>query len=180
MSDTETAYPRIYVASLSDYNAGRLHGIWIDVDDVSGDDIGQQVEDMLAQSSEPIAEEWAIHDYEGFGSIRLSEWESFERVAELGRMIAEHGEAFKAWIANDPTKDEDDFEDFEDEYRGTWESVEDYAYELIQDLVPRSDLEDSLLGRYFDYEAFARDLVLGGDIWTADLGYGEVAIFSGC
>ena len=27
-----TSGPRIYVASLSDYNAGRLHGEWIDAD----------------------------------------------------------------------------------------------------------------------------------------------------
>ena len=29
---------------------------------------------MLAASPR-LAEEWAIHDYEGFGSFRLSEWD---------------------------------------------------------------------------------------------------------
>ena len=30
MSESTGPSPRIYVASLSDYNAGRLHGVWID------------------------------------------------------------------------------------------------------------------------------------------------------
>ena len=49
---------------------------------------------MLAASPEPGAEEWAIHDYEGFGEMRLSEWESFERVSAIAAGIAEHGAAF--------------------------------------------------------------------------------------
>lgn len=57
--------PRIYVASLSDYNAGTLHGTWIDLEpDMSADEIMEQIESMLADSNEPYAEEWAIHDHE--------------------------------------------------------------------------------------------------------------------
>jgi len=59
---TETAQEyRIYVASLSDYNAGRLHGAWIDATQ-DADEIEAEVQEMLAASPEPIAEEWAIHD----------------------------------------------------------------------------------------------------------------------
>ena len=55
--------PRIYVASLSDYNAGRLHGRWIDATQ-SADTIREELSQMLAESQEPIAEEWAIHAYD--------------------------------------------------------------------------------------------------------------------
>lgn len=51
--------PRVYVASLADCNAGRLHGRWIDADQ-SADAIREQIAEMLAESKEPIAEEWAI------------------------------------------------------------------------------------------------------------------------
>lgn len=44
---------RIYVASLSDYNAGRLHGVWIDCDGMNADDLTQTVNEMLAQSKHP-------------------------------------------------------------------------------------------------------------------------------
>ena len=43
------------------------------------------------------AEEWAVFDYEGFGPLRLSEYETVERISRLGRGIAEHGEAFAAF-----------------------------------------------------------------------------------
>ena len=47
--------------------------------------------DMLAKSPIPDAEEWAIHDFEGFAAIRIREYDSFEHVAELAAFIAEHG-----------------------------------------------------------------------------------------
>jgi|GEM_PF-6178432 len=46
-----------------------------------------------ARYGEP-AEEWAIHDYEGFGLVALSEWERVERVADLARGVVRHSEAF--------------------------------------------------------------------------------------
>ena len=64
--------PRIYVASLSDYNAGQLHGKWIDADQEASNILGA-VHAMLSASTEPYAEEWAIHDYEGFGDLRLGQ-----------------------------------------------------------------------------------------------------------
>ena len=73
--------PRIYVASLSDYNDGRLFGRWIDAA-VEPEDLARQVDKMLAASPTPGAEEWAIHDYEGFGPLPLSE---YERLALVSR-----------------------------------------------------------------------------------------------
>ena len=53
----------IYAACLASYNAGRLHGVWIDAtQDVDHTDADIRV--MLSESFEPDAEEWAIHDYE--------------------------------------------------------------------------------------------------------------------
>jgi len=63
--------PRIYVASLSDYNAGRLHGGWFDADR-EPEKLEKEIGFMLACSPELIAEEWAIHDHEGFGLAHIS------------------------------------------------------------------------------------------------------------
>lgn len=41
--------PRIYVASLSDYTAGVLHGEWIEADQ-NPEDVHQAVNDMLTKS----------------------------------------------------------------------------------------------------------------------------------
>jgi len=56
---------RIYVADLSAYNNGKLHGAWINTIDEL-DDIQDQINDMLRKSPEGFAEEYVIYDYEGF------------------------------------------------------------------------------------------------------------------
>ena len=48
--------PRIYLASLADYNAGHLHGAWRPADQ-SVDDLQEQAQAMLAASPLPGAEE---------------------------------------------------------------------------------------------------------------------------
>jgi len=64
--------PRIYVASLADYNAGRLHGRWIDADQPI-QVIREEIAAMLAESKEHFgAEERAIHDHENVGGLSLS------------------------------------------------------------------------------------------------------------
>jgi len=156
------ATPRIYVACLASYNAGQLHGAWIDVDQ-SADEIHAAVTAMLKSSPEnatcqwcgavllaksgPVAwnkpcthgqhlpgnaEEWAIHDYEGFGDLRLSEWESFDRVSAIAAGISEHGEAFTAWLSYDSSRDATDLQAFEDAYRGEWDSLHDYADDFAE------------------------------------------------
>jgi antirestriction protein len=70
MTTEQSPEPRIYVASLSDYNAGRLHGRWIDA--AQGvEAVEAEIVDMLGESRQLVAEEWAIHDYDDFGDIRL-------------------------------------------------------------------------------------------------------------
>src|SRR5580704_284540 len=65
--------PRIYVASLSDYNAGRLHGAWISAAQTA-EELSESVQEMLNSSPSPGAEEFAIHDFDGFGPLRLNEY----------------------------------------------------------------------------------------------------------
>jgi antirestriction protein len=123
--------PRIYVACLAAYNNGRLHGEWIDADQ-SADELHEAVARMLALSPEPGAEEWAIHDYEGFGELRLSEWESFERVSAIAAGIAKHGDAFSAWLSYDESQDATEMQAFEDAYRGEWDSLRAYAEDYAE------------------------------------------------
>ena len=169
--------PRIYVASLSDYNAGRLHGVWIDATQ-DAEDIQEAVTAMLTESREPNAEEWAIHDYEGFHGLKLGEWESFEKVSELGRLIEEHGGAYAAYVANEGT-DYATAEGFEESYAGEWSSVEEYAADLVEEGIMGEEIRkanDEHPG-WVDMEQIARDLVIGGDIWTADNHDGGIWVF---
>jgi antirestriction protein len=153
-------HPRIYVASLSDYNAGRLHGRWINVDDAD-EDVWAQLHAMLAASTEPHAEEFAIHDYDGFGPMHLDEYERIETVTKIGRGISEHGPAFAAWAQHLGSSQWDHLDRFEDVYLGEWESATDYAEQLLDDLgIVTESFGPQWLSPYIqmDIEAFARDL----------------------
>lgn len=169
--------PRIYAASLSDYNAGRLHGAWIDCDQ-DHDDIAEKISEMLAESKEGVAEEWAIHDTSGWGPVHLSEYESLEDVARLGTGIATHGMAFAHLAAHLDTNDWSQLDRFEELYLGEWDSAEDYAANLLEDLgIDIDEIGPEMLQPYIrvDLEAFARDLSY--DLVIADADDGHVHIF---
>jgi len=178
--------PRIYVASLSDYNAGILHGTWLDAtDDESA--MESQISTMLERSPTAAreglpAEEWAIHDYEGFGPLRLGEYDSLGTIARLASGIAEHGPAFSAWAAY-VGLDSDELDQFEDHYLGEWDSLESYAESLLDDLGAPALLDQlpAWLQPYvaLDIAAFARDLELGGDIAMMQTDTHTVFLFSG-
>jgi len=177
---TNNPTPRVYVACLAAYNAGRLHGRWIDANQ-DADDIRDQVAEMLAASPETGAEEWAIHDHEGLGSI--SEWESFDRVAAIGQAVAAAGDdaaALLAWLGNEPGRDPDDFADV---FRGEWDNVANYVENLWDELGHNQDADKAAAGqwwhpaRYVDWDRMARDLEMSGDVETI-YGPGGVWVFT--
>ena len=163
--------PKIYVACLAAYNNGKLHGQWIDA--TSPDEITEQVRAMLAASPEPDAEEWAIHDYEGFEGIRLSEYASFETVCELADFIEEHGELGAKVLENFGDNIGEAKQALEDCYSGEYSSLAEFAQEITegQGEIP------SHLEYYIDWEKMGRDLELGGDVFTIELGFNEVHVF---
>lgn len=163
---------RIYVASLSDYNDGRLHGAWLDAA-AEPDELTEGVTAMLARSPMPGAEEYAIHDYEGFGPLRLGEYEDLATISQIGQGIATHGPAFAHWASVCGTDDRDELGRFDDVYLGHWDSIEDYAEELLDDLgiddLIERNIPDSLQGYVtVDTEGFARDLEYSGDVTTSE------------
>jgi antirestriction protein len=171
--------PRIYVASLADYNSGRLHGRWIDADQ-DAEAIHAAIAAMLTESKEPIAEEWAIHDYENFGGLRLSEYESIDTVAEVASLLDEHGDVFGAVVEHfgglsslDEAK-----RCMEEGYRGAFKSLEDFAFDFVEECYGDSlkSLPEFIRG-HLDYEGMARDMELGGDVFTIEHD-GEVHVFS--
>lgn len=166
--------PRIYVACLAAYNNGILHGAWIDADQ-SSDELHEAVQRMLTASPMPGAEEWAIHDYEGFGELRLSEWESFERVSAVAQGIAEHGAAFTAWLSYDESCDPD-VSAFEDAYRGEWDSLRAYAEDYAEQTGMYDAAEKS--GSHYvvvDIDMLTRDLEI--ELYTAESDHHTVYVF---
>ncbi|MFH5232455.1 antirestriction protein ArdA [Antrihabitans spumae] len=181
-----TPTPRIYVACLSAYNNGYLHGVWLDAAR-DADDIHTDIQAMLATSpmhrpdQGEIAEEFAIHDYDEFGPVQIHEYDSISLVARIARGVAEHGYAFAAW-ADVHESDPELFDHFETAFLGRYDSLQDYADQLIDDLGYQSELDKHVpanLRPYvrIDTEALARDLYLEGDINAYETGDGGVWLF---
>ncbi|OMB81428.1 antirestriction protein [Mycolicibacterium conceptionense] len=158
----------MYVASLADYNNGRLHGRWIDAAR-EPEDIQADINAILDSSSEPNAEEWAIHDYEQFGRWKVGEYDSVEQISRIARNIAEHGYAYSAWAdVFDGDDASFDIDSFHEAYLGHYDSVTDYVEQMADDLGYEAELAklpEHLQGyAHIDYTAIARDMELSGDI----------------
>lgn len=163
--------PRIYVACLAAYNNGYLHGRWIDADQ-DADDIWADIAAMLKASPIPGAEEWAIHDYEGFEGAEINEYSSVDRIVELAKFIDERGELGGKVLAHFGG-DIDQAEQAFDEYAGRHRSLAEFAQDLTKD---STEIPPSLI-HYIDYEAMARDMELNGELFTVELGFEDVHIF---
>lgn len=153
---TQTHTGRIYVACLASYNAGILHGEWIEAT-ADADELKARVQAMLDRSPEPYAEEWAIHDFEGFG--RMSEYEDLDHIAERVECWEELGqEAVEAYVSNCGTWNK---ERFEDHYCGAipahQEDKKNWCTDQFMECCPLSGHEREFFETWCDWEKIARN-----------------------
>lgn len=167
--------PKIYVACLSAYNHGVLHGAWIDADQ-DEEDILKEIQAMLKES--PVkdfasCEEWAIHDYEDFGEIKISEYQSIADVSRFGQALAKYGYPISAYYSQFT-----DLDNFEDYYRGVYESKEDFVYQSFEESGQLEAIEKAGLPEiYINFESIARDWFIDS-YFAFEERFEEVHIFS--
>lgn len=157
--------PRIYLASLADYNAGRHHGAWVEASS-DEDEMAEAAAAMLARSKEPYAEEFAIHDYEGFGPVKLGEFTPLSEIAAIMAAVDNEYDEAMAWakisylagVGYGPA----DWADKMDEvsvygpFHGDAET--EFAEEFVDSMGGVSELSKQTAESYFDYAKFGRDL----------------------
>lgn len=172
--------PAIYVACLSAYNNGCLHGEWINFEDIGNDydELMERINAMLARSPYPGGE-WAVHDHMCWHGIDVGEWPDLQELCDIAEafqtsdypaeLIGEvHANMGYADVA-------DTIRWMEDNYLGQYESLADYCEQLHRDCygdIPRH------LEYYIDWESMGRDSELNGDIQAYTLSPCEVHIFS--
>lgn len=220
MTDNYTA-PRIYAACLASYNDGRLHGAWIDCDGKTGDDLRNEIADMLAKSPcpnvlrrkcpdcgawqtdarpyrenepecdecggalpdefVPSAEEWAIHDHEGFAGMISGEWPDLDDVAALAEILADDDDDKRrglAWLVNDVGYKLADAISKCDEVRTYDGTAADYAADMAEECYSDAlEKMPDLFKYHIDWEGVARDMEIGGDIAKTTQG-GETFIIT--
>jgi antirestriction protein len=179
MLATATTVPSVYVASLSDYNAGDLHGCWINLDSsASEDEIQMRINVMLRESPSLYrgdgAEEWAVHDSSGVSVSECCTVQTLAEIAAAYEEIESEGhdwDVYREWLR---LSDLDGFEhvsEFCDAYCGAYDEPEDYAHDLVSDAYSR-ELEGlpSFIRYHIDYAGIWRDLELGGDNFAIRVG----------
>jgi len=129
-----------YFACLASYNSGTLYGCWVDLSPMgatTADEINDCIAAMLASSSEPGAEEWAMHDSSGLPSFLAgNEWPDLATLAEFAETLSElHAdeEAPYLMVCNDCGAVVS-ADTFRDAFCGVFDSPETYAEELAEDL----------------------------------------------
>ena len=176
-SATDTT-PRVWIGCLHHYNSGYLVGRWFDA--ATADEV--TLADVHEGSGLDCAEceELWVFDHENipvrgeFGVLEATEW---------GRCLAEVDEhlrpALCAWVESgsyvaEGTGDLPSISDFEERYCGAWESFEDYAEQLADDISLLAGVPEEI-ARYFDWDSWTRDLAF--DYSTYDDPEGGVFVF---
>jgi len=173
MKSSENA-PRIYVGTYGMYNNGSLFGKWFDLTDYA--DSKEFYQDCYEYHRNEFDPELMFQDWENIPDFLISECclddKAFEYFQALDEMDDDTAEAFKVyceqisgWPGNGKTLDAQ-VESFQESYRGYFGgSVNDakieYAYQYVDETGMLANAP-SVLERYFDYDAFARDLFLEG------------------
>jgi antirestriction protein len=167
----KTLKPRIYVACLAAYNNGYLHGEWIDASQ-EVDRLYAEIKKILSNSPIADAEEWAIHDYEGFGNLSIHEYTDMGTIAALASFVIEHGE-FGAVVLAHVNGDIDDANRLLEEcYHGEHKSEVDFVISFVNEIMTIPDY----LSNYVDYEKMARDLFIN-DFFSIEINH-KVHVFS--
>lgn len=161
---------KIYVACLAAYNNGILHGAWVDA--TKGEAaIWEGINAVLKSSPIEDAEEWAVHDHEGFGGLVIGEYSSVESIVEMARFKERYGELgaeLAAYLGDmDSAK-----RALDESYIGEYETVADFAEELTQQSTPIPDN----LRFYIDYDKMARDMKIN-DLIVIETGYRQQHLF---
>ena len=149
--------PSVYVGTYGKYNEGSLCGLWIDLSNFSDyDDFIDFCKAIHADEDDP---ELIFQDYEGFprqwyGESGFDE-EDFDHILEYSDMCDKHGQE----AVDDYMEFHDELDNFEEAYCGEWDSEEDFARHIISECY-NLEREMGDLARYFDYEAFGRELFM--------------------
>ena len=128
---------------------------------------------MLKASPEPLAEEFAIHDHEGFGGVEIGEFASIGRVVEIAAFLRARGRLGALVLAEVGGDLDAAVSALDEQYRGVFASLAD----CFQDLTEETTAIPETLRFYIDYEAMARDARLNGEVFTVETAHHEVHVF---
>jgi antirestriction protein len=160
---------KVYIASLSDYNNGRLEGKWFDLSDyLSASDLMDDINDMLKDLTKKykkidgeVREEWAVHDYEGIPPTLASEYmgeADFQKLMDIREIAEDRDIPVEVLVERAGDTGSDDYEaladslvmvvDGSDETDIVYElesQTEDFGYDFWKDYIYISETDKRIL-----------------------------------
>lgn len=167
---------RIYLTNLGKYNEGMLIGEWVDLP-VSEEEL-EKVFKRIGINDE--YEEYFITDYESdIDGLKVGEYENIDDLNELAEALEDldsEKENVLSVMLEDGCTFEEALEKIKDrDYMVYYncDSMEDVAYQVVEE----SGLLDGVpekVARYFNYEAYGRDLEIEGTFYQINNAYIEI------
>ncbi|MGY2987685.1 antirestriction protein ArdA [Bradyrhizobium sp. USDA 4508] len=163
---------RIYVGTYAKYNAGSIAGAWLDLENYSDrDSFLEACAELHKDESDP---ELMFQDYEGFPKAFYSEssvpaelWDWLELDEQDRELLAAYQDGVDETATIDQARDA---------FMGKADSESDWAAEWLEETGGLEGVPEHLKN-YIDYEAYARDARLGGDVSFVRYA-GELWVFS--
>lgn len=156
---TTTKDFRVFITNLGKYNEGELVGKWLDL---PCDDLEEELASIGVKEGTRY-EEYFITDYENDWNYNVGEYENLTQLNELAKQLEEiddkgDGDWLAAYMEVQGGELEYAIEHYEDSVFYPGMSLEDVAYDIVENCYDLPEIAQ----RYFDYEAFARDLGFDG------------------
>ncbi len=159
---------RVFITNLGKYNEGELVGKWLDLPCA---DIGAELAEIGVAPGTQY-EEYFITDYENSWGYQVGEYESLVKLNELAERIEEvecDEEHIAAYIEATGYDLGYALDNYENSVFYHDMDLEDVAYSIVEECYDLPEIAQ----RYFDYEAFARDLGYDGYVETE---YGTILL----
>ena len=182
---------KLYLANLGKYNEGILKGEWVELPlseteleevmvnigvahyDKEGNFVPYVIE-TDEKGYEYVYEEYAIHDYETDLNISISEYSSLDSLNAIAENVEKYELDYVNVLLDDGVigmKDiiEGDLEEIMQNYtfvelEPNMNEEQEVGYAYVDEIYGGPEyLSKEILERYFDYEAFGRDVLLSGE-----------------
>ena len=148
----------VFITNLGKYNEGELVGKWLELPCA---DLEVELE-SIGVAEDTMYEEYFITDYENDYDYKVGEYASLERLNDLAETLEALDEYEAAHLQAYMEASGDDLEEALKRYENSifYKGMDliDVAYHIVEEYYDLPEIAQ----RYFDYEAFARDLNIGG------------------
>lgn len=155
---------KVFLTNLGKYNEGYLIGEWLELP-ATQEEINNCMERIGINEE---YEEWFITDYEASFNIEIGEYSNLDELNKIAEQLDEleedAQEAIQAMLLDGYTFNEALEKANNGDYRIYYDCDDmiDVAMEIVEECGYLNDVPE-IIARYFDYEAFARDLEIEGN-----------------